>query len=1030
MDRLVQDLEKGTFSRGEANRLSRAGFAEPRRALDTLRRLRELLVSRGGESLGRLLGELAGAPSPDQALSGLGRLHDRAGREVLGRFLDHPRRGLLVTVLGASPFLTDVLIRNPEGLEMTAAGDFLAPVSRAGEVLRHLREDPGRKAPREMSLSVLRRLQRREILCVAARDLSGEVPLEATLEELSAIADGAIGWALECVGRDLFGGVPPSPLGFCVVAMGKLGGRELNYFSDVDLVYVHRDLDPGRTGEAERHRQLAQELTRELSRVTPEGTLYRVDLRLRPDGETGPIVGGVGTHVAYYARRAHGWELLSFLKARPAAGDIEMGERFVEKVRKILLTRAELGSPVREFDRLLARIREGLSEEDQRLNVKLMPGGIREIEFLVQAMQLAHGVSRPEVVLTGTLPALGALRDAGCIAEPEAGMLERAYRFQRTVEHRLQIERARRTHTLPKDREKMKILGRRVAAGPLGDLRPDDYFATLGTHLARVRKLSGTVFRGREPGARDILFLLEPRDPRAVRTLERYGFRDPPAAHRILSELAHGTFPRLEGRETAEALEDVLDPLLGTLAHAPDPQGALENLSRVVLSTHALHATYRLFAGTPDFLRMLCDLAAYSAVHSRALARDIGFLDALVERLQIFDPAAVDSEDRLTPPPRVERAPPGALEESLGRLRAWRSRREMVGLLALGGPVRAADLFPRLVSRVAETGFLHLIRTAARGRDLPPFAVGALGSFADRSLNVTSDLDLIVLLDEAEPEAIEATTRFFQEVVRHAERGLGFRVDFRLRGEGRSAPLVQTLSYYAGYFPGRGQLWERLAFLKFRFLRGSDDLRRRFHETLRGFLFGRPLTRDQVGEIRRYRKGLESLAWNPDWDVKWAPGGQYDLEYLEAAGRLALGIEEPLATEVPERERSEPRPGGGGDGTSDAGNPRLERLVDRGLLSQDDARFLAHARRVYRRVEQISALHEIRRPSGREGLERLGRILTGFRVWDEEPPGNPDAGKESAPAVDGLAATRARVREIFLGFLDRLEESLENSTRQ
>lgn len=1000
--------------------IERIGFRSPATTVAILERLGPALAESTEGEIERLLRGLVTSPDSDLALSGIERFLGANASHSLSEICRASGLLLLMRILGASPYLTDILTREPGLLNDIGASSFLAPEARIESIQRSLREHPDRRSDRDASLSALRRRHQRELVLIAARDLSGRVPLESTLLEISSLADETIEWALESVARggETAAGAEGGNAAeeFSVLAMGKLGGNELNYFSDIDLIYVHADTDDAR--EIARLRRIAQELTRELSRVTAEGTLYRVDLRLRPDGDAGPIAGSVSNLVAYYDRRAHVWELISFLRARPCAGNRALSGRVLERVRGILVSQMKLRSPIKEVARLLERIRNQLSADDRRRNLKLMRGGIREVEFLVQALQLLHGGKDPTILQAGTLAAISALCKRQAVPEREAAVLESAYRFLRTVEHRIQLERALQSHSLPKEDEAMERLGRRVAAGAIAIPRDASFANLLAAELTRVRKLSSMVFEEESAGDLDVLFLHDARDPQVDSTLARYGFDDTASAHRILFTLAHGSFPNLEGRDTAEAFERILPALLEAVSASGHPQRTLENFARIISAMRAPHSTYTLFESSPDFLRMLVDLSGFSTFHAQALSRDVAFLDGLVESLASFDTEDLSSPANLPAPPRFETGTEVDLEGSLDRLLKWRYRRETTGLLALRGPVlRERDLRAHF-SRVATAGLLHLLDRLAFDRQLPPMLLGGLGSVANETLHSLSDLDLIVVVGESNPESIEAATRFVQEITRLAARGLDYSLDFRLRGEGESAPLAQSVDYYQAYFPARGRLWERLAFTKYRSLWGDRELMARFEGSVDRFLFRGPFGRDEIEELRKYRRNLEKLARSDRFDFKWSPGGSYDLDYLLSAGLLFRQIT---------RDRTRPGASSG-----------FGILVDHDLLEAPEADFLEHAARVYRRVEMVGSLHGLRSPSTERGKRELTRLLEGFRVCrrdiagDSDRPGlvaAPETPVDGAPEtpVDGAPETmaeldrlRKKVRELYDRFFDRL----------
>jgi glutamate-ammonia-ligase adenylyltransferase len=384
---------------------------------------------------------LANRPDPDMALNNWERfLHAIPDPQAhLRQMLSQPMRlEILLKLFSASQFLADTLIQNPAFLDYIGAPEVLhAPRSSAAiaEELERLSDStPDRVAWRDG----LRRLRRREILRIGARDICLAAPTQRIIGEISDLADGVVEAALARLRK-----LSAKRIGFCVIAFGKLGGRELNYSSDIDLLGLY-DCPPGSSTEApeaiEEATSLMEELRADLATHTSEGYAYRVDLRLRPYGSSGQLVFSSKGLLEYYARSAALWEVQALLKARPIAGDTEVGRAFLESARGLLLLPRDRAAVVASIDRLRKQARRSLSRGIlSATDVKTGLGGLRDIEFLAQGLQLVHASERPELLVGGTLPALAALRDAGFLDGETAERLESDYLFLRRVEHFLQI---------------------------------------------------------------------------------------------------------------------------------------------------------------------------------------------------------------------------------------------------------------------------------------------------------------------------------------------------------------------------------------------------------------------------------------------------------------------------------------------------------------------------------------------------------------------------------------------------------------
>jgi glutamate-ammonia-ligase adenylyltransferase len=454
--------------------LRRAGFGEPERAARELRAIvadpRAATALRG--RVAPLVEKLALLPDAEGALVRLERFVRAGGAavlSVLGRS-DASASDALLWALGGSPFLAEQVIRHPEWAEWLVRPGVLARPRRAGQVAADARHDTQGRA-REAGRDALRRARRREVLQVAVRDLLRLSPVAETLQALSAVADGLVAVAFEMALAELSESRPPeagsgSTDGLVVLGLGKLGGGELNFSSDVDLVYVHRGgRGPGGPQDGSAH-ELARQLTAVLGETTHEGHVYRVDLRLRPEGRAGALVHSLDAAEEYYGGRAATWERLALLKARRVAGDAAVGRQFSQKVAPFVWRKPFGAEEVRQVLRLK-------QEGDRRLaargllgrHVKLGRGGIREIELVVQVLQVRQGGALRAARCRGTLFALDALRSARALAAPEHDTLVRAYLFLRDVENKLQMAHDTQTHVLPDDEEAFGLLAGRLGYG-------------------------------------------------------------------------------------------------------------------------------------------------------------------------------------------------------------------------------------------------------------------------------------------------------------------------------------------------------------------------------------------------------------------------------------------------------------------------------------------------------------------------------------------------------------------------------------
>ncbi len=860
------------------------------------------------------------------ALNNLERYAAVVDRAVLFQTLAaHPGAAtLLGRLFGASQFLADALRRRPSMLawllEPRTMRQWLADELEADLALALAPFDSA-----ETRMNALRRFKYRQLLRITSRDLLGDADLTVTTEELSRLADVCLGeaWRFSDAALRAQWGAPRTadgePTGLAVIAMGKLGGDELNYSSDIDLMLVYGDDGEteggpaGRLTNGEYFTRLARNLVAFLESVTEEGTAFRIDLRLRPEGRVGALVLSLDAYRSYYAERAELWERQALVKARVSAGAERVGARFRELVQEVVYRPGQderivqaIRGMKREIDRALDR-RVG---EGGRDNVKLGRGGIREIEFLVQALQLLYGGDDSWLRERNTLKALFRLAERGYLAPALVRALSDAYVHLRTVEHRLQIVHEMQTHTLPADRLALGRLARRLGFdGP--PPRAGSAF------LRRHRAVTSTVRRA----FRD--FFREPPPPglRRVRlpslvALRATGFSDPERARHNLKCIVEGRPLVPYAGALRRALERLLPALLDAVWKSPDPDQALNQFERFLAATGPRAGLIELLAADAEVLGGLVRLCAGGDLLTQLLITQPELLATLanaraIERAKtarefrtalaaVFAPGlpAAERRDRLR---RIKQAEELAVvwRYLLGVTGIEAYSREMT---ALGEAALAAGWLLALEGLVERYG----VPRTADGRVVTAVVVG-LGKLGGRELTTGSDLDLFVVYREdgetEGPERVDAHT-FWSAVVERLANALGditaagvaFPVDLRLRpgskGSGFAASLAAAEHYYAEY----ADLWERQSLTRARLVLGDRALGRQVRAMLRRHVYGTPLApagRKEIAEVRT-RMELELAKEIPGrCNVKLGRGGLVDVEFLVQALQLTHGSRHP-----------------------------------------------------------------------------------------------------------------------------------------
>ncbi|HLZ37747.1 MAG TPA: bifunctional [glutamine synthetase] adenylyltransferase/[glutamine synthetase]-adenylyl-L-tyrosine phosphorylase, partial [Mycobacteriales bacterium] len=593
---------------------------------------------------------LGTAADPDLGALGLVRLLEAApdGADLRAALRgDHDLRARLLAVLGASAALGEHLARHPGDWHVVGdanwPGDHVVPTQRELErvLLAAVGADPDRPGDpgnpardgEPATLDALRVAYRRALLGIAARDLCAGPSVDEVAAELADLAGATLTAAFAVAAAQL----PPdaAPCRLSVIGMGKCGGRELNYVSDVDVVFVAEPVPGGDEGSALRTAAaLAAGLMRACSATTAEGAIWPVDAALRPEGKAGPLVRTLGSHVAYYAKWAKTWEFQALLKARPLAGDAALGAAYVDALAPLVWRAVERPHFVEDVQAMRRRVEAQLPKLQAEREVKLGPGGLRDVEFAVQLLQLVHGRTDPALRSRGTLDALDALARGGYVGRDDAADLAAAYRFLRTVEHRLQLYRLRRTHLLPTDPADLRRLARGMG------FRTDpvaEFEAARARHTREVRRLHEKLFYrplllavARLPAAEERLT----REAAEARLLA-LGFADPTGALRHLAALTAGVSRRAAIQRT------LLPVMLHWFADAPDPDAGLLAFRQV---SDALGTTHW-------YLRLLRDEGAAAERLPRLLATSRYLAELLLRAPEAV--AMLARDDDLAPRPRA-----------------------------------------------------------------------------------------------------------------------------------------------------------------------------------------------------------------------------------------------------------------------------------------------------------------------------------------------------------------------------------------
>jgi glutamate-ammonia-ligase adenylyltransferase len=870
---------------------------------------------------------LAALPEPER---------ERAVRE-------HPDDlgSLLLTLCGIAPFFAPILRRAPAQLLELLAEDPDRPRERA-DLERRLaaaiaEASGGSDVGSEEA--ALRLFKYYELARITWRDCRPDGPPLSrsgeTLADLSQLADVLLASSLEVARRRVearYGPPewhvaerpddPPERLEFCVIGLGKLGGEELNFSSDVDLIYVYEapsgdlEIDSERPPPTEYFTRVAQAFGGIVGSRSAEGFLYRVDLDLRPSGAQGALVIHDDALASYYELWADTWEKATFTKARPVAGDLAFGWRTVRSIGPMIYLSTMDYASVQSIRELKDKFEEAHGSQGSGFNVKLDRGGIREVEFVAQAMQLLHGARIPQLRTRSTRDGLDQLARVGLLERDRADVLSLDYLYLRRLENRLQMEGERQVHSLPRDAGAGQRLAR--AMGHLGADAGEALAAEIESCRERIHSAYESVLAGSglDGGVEGVIDVFSRGAPQLMTF---------PATRRMVEELA-ASFAR-------------------EIDASGERERALNNLDRFVKGIGGRRFYYELLLDRPELVPRLAALFAASKFLSSYVARHPRLIEPLFEDPELLLPersALREELNGLTRLPEGSEADP--VDRHLDGLRLFHHRQTVnVGLLDLADLIEPAQAQTALteIAELCLENALDFAREQLASRLVDPddpavrrYAVVAMGKLASRELAYGSDLDVIFLFDAKQPDGkvdldaqdyfVRLTQRLISTLQTPTTEGTCYEIDARLRPSGNQGTLVTSLDAFTRYHDQSAQLWERQALLRARAVAGDADLASAF-EALRLDILRRPLPDDAVAEIHRIRQRMETeLAreTNAVRNFKTGRGGVLDVETVVQALQLRHGAEHPELLEV------------------QATEVQLERLAGAGLLSPESAEAL------------------------------------------------------------------------------------------
>ncbi len=942
--------------------LAKLGFENLSETIPKLDRLVELVGDWGHSALE----PLSKAPSPDRALDWLIRLAESDAKQIKKLVTSHDASTRLCRVLGASEGMAEFLQRQPS-------------------VLNVFSEKP--KLPASFAIATdsrinLRRSYREALLQIIDFDLSFQPQTESyavVAKAISDLTDKTLDAALQLAADELVsdGRLTQSSVADCqiaVIAMGKTGAQELNYVSDVDVIYV---ADGGEQA-IETATKLATRMAACIYETDIEPGLWQVDPNLRPEGKSGALVRTLDAHRSYYEKWAEPWEFQALLKARFSAGDQELGDSYIKAIKPMIWSYPERSRIVESTRHLRKRVLENLSKDEQQRDIKLGRGGLRDVEFTAQLMQLVHGVGDESLRVMDTLTALDALSDAGLISREDRSTLQSHYRFLRSVEHRIQLVKLRRTHLIPSDLGELRRIARSLDLG----WSAENLAQRLEQARQQVAQLHDSVFYRPLLAATAALAPgeIQLSDEEVAIRLKALGFVDASGAIRHISALTSGVSRRAVIQRT------LLPVLIRWMAEGIDPDRALLSFRRLSESLGETHWFLRMLRDSSGAAERLMKVLSSSSFIARMLEHipDSSSWFGDVESLLPIDKAKLSQEMQAV----VERE---SVENAAELLRQIRRREVLrIAIGAVLGELSIERVFSGLTDLVDSYLLANLQLAKLQTQVDIDFGIIAMGRWGGGELGFGSDADaMFVYQASGESAQLDAEKLASAIMLLSKDSLLEFELDLGLRPEGKNGPRVRSIDSYQAYYEKWADTWEFQALLRARIISGTDSLQNSFTQLIDGYRYPAELTHQQLVEIRRIKARVESerlpLGADPARHLKLGRGSISDVEWVVQLYQLRFARKHDQLRIL---------------GTL----PSLEQLEELKIVSREQASslrasWLLSSRARSALVLAVDKLVDIL-PTDRRQLEATSRIL-------EYQPGS-----ASELEADYLSVTR-RARKVF-----------------
>lgn len=950
----------------------------------------------------------------------------------------------LVFLFSGSQILTDSLLSEPSYVNWLSRPETLTQSKSKDLLMRDFYELAGEDFHKKDISPLLRKFKKREYIRIGLRDLLGNVELMETVRDISNLADVCLQIAYEKADRELkkkYGSPSYEDADgnwkvseFAILGMGKLGGQELNYSSDIDLIYIYTSSrgetrpDPSQLDSVikisnhEYSTKLALQITKSLNEITSEGNVFRVDLDLRPDGPSGEIASSLASCEIYYQSWGRTWERQALIKARVAAGSEALGKEFFAMLEPFIYRRSLDFEAIEEIKSMKNRIDQSLKgKKSAKGNIKLGFGGIREIEFIIQAYQLLFGGRNKEMRIRGSLGALKILKEKNIIAEEDFLCLSEAYIFLRHLENRVQITFGLQTHRLPENEADLAVLARKMRIeGKTANELAINLMKEYESHTSFVGKMFAEQFAEKEKRDAAEAISREWEQAREGETLfseETLAsiplISDPTQAFRFLKILRDGSAFSHPSEKSIQEFNFILPKIIKKCGQVPCPGIAIENLCRFVEATGARESFLNLFQENEKFLELLLILFGSSGLLSQNIIKRPELVDFLTDMDAIY---RFKSPEKFSEELNRYLLKDSNLESKALTLRRFKQAEELrIGIRYL---IKEADLEGTLLdlSNLADVFLQAAFRIACdelaqkSGHRVPEkFCVIGMGKLGGRELNFGSDLDVIFVYEESEEEKppseglashYSAVSQLFYKLTSEMTSvGYAYKIDTELRPEGGAGVLVLSIQGYERYFESRARIWEQQAMVRSRIVAGNREVGKKFMELIHDFVFQDNFEYASLIEISRLRERMElelAKEKTKGKNVKLGIGGLADIEFTMQILQLMHGKKNPRLRE-----------------TNTLG--ALDMFVAHGMIDQNKADQLKKNYLFLRRLE--CALRIIRQtptnhlPKDIRDLAQLARLMS----YEGE-----DAGKLSESLLKDYERHTGQMRDYYRETIGRL----------